>query len=174
MALTVETGTGSATADCMWSLIQFKAYCTAVGYVVTAYTDEQMEAACRRGAIFLNTAFAWAGTKVNGRAQTQSWPREDVTDRDGEDVDPASVPSEIISAGCETSYYELVNPNGLSPAVNLSKQVKTTTVGPITKEYFQSSQDAENARPVLLIVQDMINGLLAAGSNGNTNLLLRV
>lgn len=169
MTLTVETGTGSATADAFVSVETCDAYCEAQGLTdwtsATRSPADDDEAAIRRATTWLSNSFSWKGTRLNGRSQALAWPREDVVDEEGEEVATDELPAELVNACCIAAAYERANPGGLTPTVTLTDRVKREKVGPLEVEYVANAPDAESARPVLTLVRDMIAGLLATGSN---------
>lgn len=167
--LTVEDGTGLADADAFVSVADCDAYHDA--RATTAWTDEPSsppeakEAAIRRATAWLSNSFAWKGTRLNGRDQALAWPREDVEDAEGEEVASDVVPIEVVHATCEAAAYELANPGGLNPNVDLTARIRSEQIGPMRTEYAFSGLSAEAARPVLLAVRGLISGLLSSGSN---------
>ena len=169
MPLVVEDGTGRADADAFVSLDDCDDYHAARANSawtgVESSPPEEKEAAIRRATTALATAFEWKGTKLNGRDQALPWPRTGVEDEEGDDVASDEVPREIVAACCEMALRELVKPGSLTPDFQPNKQVKATQVGPISKEYFAPSGGADAVRPVLLIVQDLVGGLVKTGTN---------
>ena len=167
LTLIVEDGTGLADADALVSLSVFQTYCAAKGYALAGFDAETaQEPAIRRGTTYISNAFAWPGERTTGRVQSLAWPRDDVEDAEGWAVPSDEVPREVRQATCEAAYYELLNPNGLTPAVNLTQQVKSKAIGPIRKEFFAGPMTASAARPVLTIIGDILAPLLAsAGRN---------
>jgi hypothetical protein len=171
MALIVTPG--APDADAMISLAYFQAYCAGRGYDLSAYDATiKQEPAIRRGSTAMNTSFPWKGTKLNGRAQAQSWPRIGVVDSSGEIVDSATIPTEVEQAAAEASWQELKKPGVLTPVVTPSAQVKSKQIGPMRKEFFEGSGTPEAARPVMLLVQDLVAGLIASTSATSANALV--
>lgn len=167
LTLVVEDGSGKADADTFVSLSVFQAYCAAQGYSLTGFDGETaQEPAIRRGTTYLSSAITWPGMRAHGREQALAWPREGVQDAEGWDVPSDEVPVEVRMATCEAAYYELRNPGGLNPAVNLTQQVKAKGIGPIRKEFFAGPMTAEAARPVLTKISDLLAPLLSGqGAN---------
>jgi hypothetical protein len=169
MTLEVEDGTGKANADAFVSVEDCDTYCTNRG--LSAWTDapdsppEIKEAAIRRATSYLSNAFRWQGSRTNGRAQALAWPRDGVVDGEGEDIATDEVPREVVDACCEIAAYEIDNPGGLNPAVVLNEQVKREKVGSLEVEYAAGVLSAENSRPVLFVVRDLIGGFIASGFN---------
>lgn len=169
MALTVEDGTGLAGADAFVSATTVETY--ADSRALTGWTDSSdddgKDAAIRRATTYLSAGFTWKGHRRSGRSQALAWPRYGVHDADGWVVASDAVPTEIVQACCELAVYELATPGGLSPTVDLTARVKRKKIGPIETEYAVPSMTADSARPILTLVEDLISGLLANGSNSN-------
>lgn len=157
---------GASNADAFISLAAFKAYCDAVGYDYSAYDDtDEIEPAIRRGTTHLSNSFSWKGSRTNGRGQALAWPRSGATDGEGEDIPSDEIPAEIERACCEAGWYELQNPGGLNPAVNLSQRVKAKGIGPLRKEYFPTANTVEAARTTLTGLSDMVKDLVSGSGN---------
>lgn len=175
--LIVEDGTGLADANAFASLETVDDYCTAHG--LTDWTGESRspsdddEAAIRRATTWLSNSFSWKGYKLNGRTQALAWPRTDVEDEEGEDVASDEVPAEIAQACCIAAAYERANPGGLTPSVVMTDRVKRERIASIEVEYASTSNSADAARPVLVLVMDLISGLLSAGSNSLVGTVVR-
>lgn len=167
MALTVTPG--AADADAFVSLEDCNAYCEARG--LTDWTGsadspaDSREAAIRRATGYLSAGFSWKGYRTSGRAQALAWPRADVEDGEGNAVPSDEIPVEIVQACCHIAAAEVATPGVMSPSVDLTARVKSERVGPLAIEYASVPNQAELARPVLLIVNDLISGLLSGGSN---------
>lgn len=163
MALTITPG--GSSDDAMVSFAAVTAYATAHGLTWTVDTALG-EPAIRRASAWLSTAFSWKGYKLNGRSQSQAFPRIGVVDGEGHDVDPDTIPVEIQSALCEASVYELANSGGLSPVVVLTDRIKSESIaGAISTEYVVSNMSVEASRPVLLKVRELVSGLVSGASN---------
>jgi len=168
MALTVETGSGSATADALASLSVVNAYHIARGNNEWAGTDTDKEEAIRRATAWLSSCFAWAGYRQHGRDQALAWPRVDVMDSEGWPIDPDTVPQEVADATCEAALRELVTPGFFTPDVTLSDRVRSEQVGPISVTYASTPANVSAVRPVVTRITDMLRGLVhnSSGSGG--------
>lgn len=174
MALTVEDGTGLSNADALASLAYVDAYHLARGNSTWTGTDAAKEEAIRRASEFLTNSYRWKGYPVNGRDQAQAWPRTYVEDAQGYSVPSDEVPAEVQKACAEIALRELVTPGQMSPDYTPSERVKSERFGSVSFEYDMSRPDAEAARPVLLIVRDLIGGLLdAAGGSRLSGAVVR-
>lgn len=169
MALEVEDGTGKANADAFVSVADCDAYCMAYG--LSPWTDapaspaEDKEGAIRRATTRLSTGYSWKGARAHGRSQALAWPRSGATDGENDPIADTEIPAELVQACCELAARELANPGSTAPDVTLTERVRRETVGPITTEYASAPVTADAARPVLLVVNDLIGGLLAASAN---------
>lgn len=140
MALVIEDGSGVADAEAYISVADADAYFSARGNAAWAALDtDSKEQALRRGADYLETAYAWRGQRAT--AQTLSWPRSCVV-VDGVDVPSDSVPQAIQRANAELA----VRASAGDLAADESAQVKQETVGPITVVYADGAR--QNARYV--------------------------
>jgi hypothetical protein len=165
MALIVEDGTGKDDAESYVSVAETDAYHTARGNTTWTGDASAKEAALRRATQFIDTTYRrrWPGSRVNGRAQSLDWPRTDVVDGGGNDVDDASIPPEIWQATAEAALRELISPGSLTPDVVAGQRVVQKTVGPITVRY---ADDGKNVGPVLTIVDGILEPiLLRKGAN---------
>lgn len=167
MALVVTPG--ASDADAFVSLEACDAYCAAKG--LTAWTSapdspaDDKEAAIRRVTTYLSTAFSWKGARRNGRSQSLAWPRSGVEDAEGEAVDADTIPVEIEQACCELAAVELATPGILAPTVDLTARVKSERIGPMAVEYQSAPMTAQAARPVVLVVRELVAGLVSTSSN---------
>lgn len=169
MALTVEDGTGLTTSDALISLAWLKSYHDARGNDYSAYSDTALEQAIVRATDYLSESFAWQGYKLHERGyaggeQALAWPRTGVVDRNGYSVASDEVPSEVQKAAAEIALYEAGTPGGMQPVYTPHSRVKSERVGPLAVEYDLSRGDADGARPVLLVVRDLIGQFLAVGA----------
>lgn len=161
MALTVETGTGSSSADALDSLANVDAYHTARGNAAWTGTDALKEAAIRRATAFLSSAFSWQGLRTHGRDQALAWPRSGVVDREGYGIVSDTIPIEIRQALAEIALRELVTPGSMTPDFAANELAKREKVGEIEIEYALANLTAEAARPVLLVVKDLVGQFMA-------------
>lgn len=160
MALIVEDGTGLANADAFISLADAESYYLSQYGVAWSGDNGAKEAAIRRATRYLD-GLMWIGSRLNGRDQSLSWPRTGVIDCDGDEVDSDSVPVEVVDSNALLAFFELTNPDGLSPAVTLSQIAKREKVDVIEVEYKDTAATAESSRPVLTAVTDMLRCFLA-------------
>lgn len=164
MALTVETGSGSSTADALASLAFVNTYHTDYGNSDWTGSDDDKEAAIRRATSYLSDSFDWQGFRANNRDQALTWPRSGVIDHEGIGIDSDEIPIEIQNAVAEIARQELITPNSMNPVFTRSEAVKSEKIGQISVEYLLASPSADDYRPVLIKVRDMIGQFLRRGS----------
>lgn len=164
MTLIVETGTGSTEANAFWDVASVDAYHVTRGNSQWTGDNALKEAAIIRASAFLTVSYQWQGYKLKGRPQALAWPRYGAVDREGWAVSPDEVPIEIKYATAEVALRELISPGSTSPDFVASEQVKREKVGELETEYLNANTSADGARPVLLIVRDLIGTLLRAGA----------
>lgn len=164
MALTVETGSGSSSADALDTLANVDAYHTARGNTAWTGADALKEAAIRRASAFLSSSFTWQGLRTHGRDQSLAWPRSGVVDREGYGILSDTIPIEVRQAVAEIALRELVTPGSMTPDFSANALAKREKVGEIEVEYALADLSPAAARPVLLIVNDLIGQFLAKGS----------
>lgn len=175
MSLTVTPG--SASADAFVSVADCTAYCIAHG--LTDWTGaarspaDDDESAIRRATRWLSTAFSWKGSKTNGRSQSLAHPRINLEDDEGNEVPSNEIAIEIVQACCVAAAAERATPGVLSPLVDLTARIKREKIGPIETEYASVPNQAELARPVLLVVNDLVGGLIAGGTNSLVGTAIR-
>ena len=169
MPLIVETGAGLTDANSFITVAYFREYCGARGYDLAAYTLAEIEAALIRSSQFLTYSVTWKGYRKNGRTDAEgyqglAWPRYYVTDAEGYDVTDR-VPREVMEATCELAIYELQNPHALQPVHTPNARVSMLRAGDVQIAYDATHLSAESARPVLLIVRDLLSGFMEGGGS---------
>jgi hypothetical protein len=165
--LIVEDGSGMTNADAFISVAYADEYHSAMGNATWTGDVALKEAAIRRATAFLSSSYQWQGYKRQGRPQALAWPRVSVVDCEGWGVAFDAVPIEIQKATAEIALRELVTPGAMNPDFLASGQVKREKVGQIEVEYLNANTSAQSARPILLIVQDIVGPLLCKGA-GNS------
>lgn len=166
MPLTVETGEGLADADALVSLAECDAYHSSRGNNGWTGEDVDKESAIRRASTFMSNSYQWMGLRRRGRDQALEWPRTGVFDHEGFSISFEEVPIEIRHATAEVAFRELISPGSMTPDFNAQERIESAKVGPIEVTYDTRRADADAARPVLLVVRDLVGPLLAARSGG--------
>ena len=162
MDLVVEDGSCVSGAESFVSLADANAYFTNYGGFWVG-SDEQKNAALRRASSYVSTGFRWYGTPACGRNQSLAWPRNDMIDCAGYEVDSDSVPRELVLATLSAAAYELRYPGGLTPNVVTGKQVLKEKVDVIEVTYMTADQQGGSGidpvaaqRPVLTQINDLL------------------
>lgn len=166
MAPIVETGAGLADADALVSVAFVDAYFLAKGSTTWTGTDTLKEAAIRRATAFMSDGYTWAGYRSKNRDQALAWPRSGVIDAEGNGIDSDEIPIEVKRATAEIALRELITPGAMTPDFTRSDLVKREKIDSIEIEYALAGTSAEDQRPVLTIVRDMIGQFLLK-SSGN-------
>lgn len=140
MALVVGT-------DTFATLVEADAYVNArpffAEWKAVTTVDASKEAALRMAAVQLSSMYVWAGT-ITDLAQIMPWPRTDVVDDEGREIDVDTIPEKIKYAQIELAYQWLIadqltpNPT-LYTAADVGRQLKREKLGPLEKEYFQEN-----------------------------------
>lgn len=168
MAIVVEDGSGKSDADAFISVSDLETYLDARGHDHSSYHSGEKEQAIVRATDYLTDAFRWAGYRRRGRDQSLEWPRIGLVDKDGYSIDEDEIPVEVEAAAAETAWYELQNPNGLQPVYTPHDRVTMLKAGPVALTFDKSSTDPEGARPIILIVRDLIAEFLEGGERGSS------
>jgi len=171
MALIIETGTGSSTSEAYADAAAYVAWHTAYRGAAPTADTTTIEAAIRRSVSYLD-ALRWVGTRVNGRSQSLSWPRQDAVDGEGNEIAETDIPAEMISAQHALTRAEIASPGALSPDVTLSGKKVLTEVKGIRWEVQKSGNTVDAARQVVTEAMDLVKGLLIGGGS-DTRMLER-
>lgn len=165
MSLTVEDGSGLASADSYLSVADADAYHAAHTAPAewTEAEESEKERVLRLGTQFLDLAFGgrWLGCRVQS-TQALAWPRYGVEDADGYVVSSNAVPQGVKDACAEAALRALsaeLMADETEPAIK-SESVK---VGPVTesKEYL----GGKNASPNYRRIKALLRGLIVGGGN---------
>lgn len=146
--LTVEDGSSSATADSYISLEAADLYHVNRGNSDWTGTDSEKCRALRRATQFLDGRYRqrWKGTKATS-GQALSWPRDAMSDEDGNGIDADTIPNGIQYATCE-----LARVLPYTQKVTQPKGIKRVKAGSVEVEYAFSGQDRE----VLDLVDELV------------------
>lgn len=104
-------------ADFYGTVAGYKAWADARGTSYSGKTDAQIEQALVRASEYIDGAYAWPGSRTDGRSQVRQWPRAWVIDTEGYGVPSDSVPTEVTNATYEGTARELVTAGALSKDV---------------------------------------------------------
>ena len=166
--LTVETGTGSATANSYATLAQADTFHLELGGNPVAWSGATVEArndALRQATAILDEEFGgrWRGT-VTTFTQALLWPRYQATDERGYTFLGTEIPVALVRATAEVAL-RIINGDDLRPDIAAgdgSIGASTITVGPIS-----ISDDSLGAASVAIVMPEVmqkLRGLLKAGS----------
>lgn len=183
ITLIIETGAGLVGANVYSSIHDWLDYASELGQdVVTdafpispSPADEEapdeMKAALIRGTRYVEITYGdrLNGTRVAGRAQSLSFPRESMTDSSGYDIANNEVPIEWKRACWEAAARELETPGSLMPVTVDSERVKQETLGPLSVTYADPVKGGADSYPVVPVI-DRILGPLIGGGARSTNL----
>lgn len=146
MSLTVETGTGSASAESYISIADATTYHAARGNAAWAAlaTDALREAALRKATEYMVNTYRnrWQGTRKTEN-QALCWPRYSVV-VEGYLIDDASVP-EIVKRACAELALKA---SAADLAPDLTQGVISEQVGPIAVTYDKNSPQATRYRAI--------------------------
>lgn len=132
MALLVETGSGSASAESYASVSQADVRLAALGNTLWATMSEaEKEQALRRSTTFMEQAYRlrWKGTRLT-RAQALSWPRYGVI-ADTYCIESTLVPGDVVNACIDLAFKAA----GGDLAPDKTRVAIREKVGPIETEY---------------------------------------
>ena len=138
MALIVEDGSGSATAESYLSVADADTYWAAHG-APSEWTDAvtaAKETALRVATQYLDAAYGprWQGQSKSS-AQRLAWPRAAVLDLDGYLIASDDLPRNLEEATAEAALRQITETDGLMPDVASPGGVKSqrVRVGPLEK-----------------------------------------
>lgn len=139
--------------------------------VWTSSTDDDAKlAALVRASQFIDGYYrrAFPGTRTEGRDQELEWPRIDAADLEGNDIADDAVPVEINYATYEAALQELSSPGSLSPVYTGSNRIKSATVDVVSVTFADGEGNADDARPIVTLIDDILSGLLIVDVRSNT------
>lgn len=156
MAIVVETGTGSATAESYISVADASTYHAARGNAAWAAlaTDALREAALRRATEYMVNVYRsrWQGRRKT-EEQSLCWPRYSVA-VDGYLVSDVIVPVIVARACAELALKASVA--DLAP--DLTQGVVREQVGPIAVEYDKNSPQVTRYKAIDAMLAPFLNG----------------
>jgi len=161
MAVIVETGTGSATANSYVSEADLAAYASARGITLTATTEALQTQILLRAMDYLEQQ-NFKGSKYS-EAQALQWPRLSVF-IDGFSIDYNEIPQLLIDALCEIAIGVDA---GNSPLADVSRETKKEKVGAIEVEYM----DGARSQTYLKAAAYKLTKLIMAGSGINAEVI---
>lgn len=153
MTITVETGTGSSTAESYITVAEFASYHALRGNTLAAtLSDAEIEQALRRATDYMIQKYRmlWKGTK-NTSTQALDWPRsyvylEPVVTGANSD-DPTLVANDIVPVEVKNALAQMAFKGASGDLFeDIEQQATTETIGPITVQYNTNSQQSLKKR----------------------------
>lgn len=90
---------------------------------------------------------AWAGTRTAvAPGQPLEWPRSGVTDRDGNGIDSATIPTDVVNACCMLALAILQDPTIVTDSAGSASNVKRIEAKGTGVEYFAPVDGSETTR----------------------------
>lgn len=182
-AFVVEDGTGLLTANSYLSENGFTDYwdITNPDWDYSGFSDDEIIGALIRATAYIDNRYRgrWPGVTLKGRAQALAWPRTGAPnpvfiltspfarDADGNDIDNASVPREVVAACAECAMREVVQPYVLSPDKVSQRTLSESVSGAISTTYERMGDQ----RPVVVVVDEILAALISG--QANTGFLMR-
>ena len=149
MALTVEPGTGSASADSYASLVEADAYHAARGNASWAgLADPVKEQALRQAAQYVDTIQRYKGFRLT-QAQALEFPRTSCFDWSGFEV--LGVPARVKQAAMELALR--ASSGSLYADLSRGGKVKSESVGPISTTYADDAPVGMHYTQVMNLLQ---------------------
>lgn len=164
MALSVETGSGSSTAESYASVADADTRLAALG--LTLWADEMItaekEQALRRSTVFMEQSYRlrWRGQRMLS-AQALSWPRYGVL-VDGFPIESDVVPPEVSNACIDLAFKAAAG--DLAP--DIERAIIREKIGPIETEWNANASQAVRYRSI-----DMTLAPFLRGSGANVSLV---
>lgn len=153
MALTVETGTGSTTADSYVALADFKAYCDGRGYSYAGTADTVLEQKLRLATDYVDTVFRYKGVRLLS-GQAREFPRTTLIDDSGYEI--TGVPARVVRATCELAFKGITE--DLYVDLDRGGRVTSESVGPISVSYAADAPAGKTFRFAENLLKPYIRG----------------
>jgi hypothetical protein len=165
MSLTIEDGTGIATADSYATLVQIRAYAVARGVSLPAAGTglDPVEVLAREAMGYIEAQRGrYQGTKGT-KAQALAWPRGGVV-VDGFDVDPDEIPACLVAAQCQLVCDAFALGGDLLPLGDGREIIREKLEGVSETEYAPSGQTA--ILPALVKAEALLEPLYQSSTGG--------
>jgi hypothetical protein len=155
MPVTIVATAGAANANSYITLAEFESYlesCLHVSAVVTAATTDTKNRALVTATRLLDQLIEWDGEPTTPGTQALQWPRTDLEDDKGEDLDSETIPQRLKDAACELARYLIVT----DATAELSTAGMTSLgVGSVSIEF--SEHSGPKRKPIPDSVWEMIS-----------------
>jgi hypothetical protein len=158
MALIIEDGSRPTGANAYVSTATADAYHLARSNAAWASaTTAQKETAILEATLYLN-GLSWRGRKVESRIM--AWPRLDVVDGDGYELNSNIVPDAVAHACCEIAG-EIIG--GADPLAVQERQINQMTVGSVAITYDQGSPQTPKFPAATALLRGLVWGQNSIG-----------
>ena len=156
MALVVETGTASATAESYASVADVDSYALARGMTAWTGIDSVKESALRNATQYIDATYRFKGYRV-AQHQALMWPRSGVV-FDGYMLAYDVIPAMLKTACIELAIKAISGSLIVDPA---SQYVTDVQVGPIKKSM---SAPQNGGQKTYSLIDSLLRDLIAGGS----------
>lgn len=157
--MALDTTIGGESTDSYVTLAAFQTYAANMGWTLTG-TDAAQEAALRRGALYLDGTYTWAGVRKT-REQARDWPRDEAYDSDGWHVGYEDAPQKVKDAQCEAAWLHLGGTD-LSPTKIGAVTSERVKAGPVES---QKTYGGAPATPRFASIDRLVADFVIGGPN---------
>jgi hypothetical protein len=163
MTIIVETGLALAEANSYASVADADAFHAELGNATWVDADAaDKELALIKASRYLDQAYSFKGRRRT-RGQGMAWPRFEVIDQDGYEVEPDEVPYEVGDAAC-LAALRVIQGTSLAPETVTTAPVKRvrSKLGDLEEETEYVAGNAPVA-PVFSEIDAALRGLIKSG-----------
>lgn len=123
----------------------------------------------QRGSVYIDGTYVakFSGTPTGGADQEREWPRTGATDRYGNALNSATVPTRIIEASYMAAYLDASAPGSLAASGSSSAAIKRQRVEGAVEVEYQASNKAwasEDLIPKFTAIEAILAPLLSYAS----------
>lgn len=139
MALTLVATAGAANANAYITLAEFNTYldsCLHTSAAVTAATDDTKNRAIATATRLLDELIEWDGEPTEADTQALQWPRADLEDDKGEDLDEDTIPQRLKNATAEFARYLIDSDR---TAENATDGIVAMSVGSVNLQFSETA-----------------------------------
>jgi hypothetical protein len=151
MTLAAQNDAGAvADADSYLSQAAFETYSENRNRVLSAFSDEAIEAALRAATQYIDTISRWRGTRL-GAGQSTEFPRAGLADWSSYAV--TGVPKRVKDACAELAWASLAAGEELYVDLDRGGRVASESVGPISVSYFADAPAGKSYRAAMQLLK---------------------
>lgn len=137
--LVKETGMGVDNSNTYVTVTDVDVFCGKLGITVwNSYGEKEREEAIFRAMSYIES-LSFQGYKVFPVAsypyRRLKWPRYEVYDEDGNNLDYTVIPEELKNAVCRASYEEVIDPGCLQINLKRDSYTRVEKIGSLQIEY---------------------------------------